>query len=112
MRGRYLSVPARSVSTMTEPRTYPAGVTSWIDLETSDLEAAQEFYGRLFGWTFSTATPPGVPAYVIARLDGQDAAGLTGGAGTPAWSTYVAVDDIDQAARAVEEAGGHVTSPP
>jgi predicted enzyme related to lactoylglutathione lyase len=97
---------------MTEPRTYPAGVTSWIDLETGDLEAAQEFYGRLFGWTFTTATPPGVAPYVIAQLDGQDAAGLASGTRTSAWNTYVAVDDIDEAATKVKAAGGCVTGPP
>ena len=60
-------------------RTYPEGVPSWIDIEQADLDAAQEFYGGLFGWTFEPATPPDAPlAYVIARLDGRDAAGLGG----------------------------------
>ena len=31
-----------------EPKTYPDGVTSWIDTEQRDLEAAQRFYGGLF----------------------------------------------------------------
>jgi predicted enzyme related to lactoylglutathione lyase len=103
---------------MTEPRTYPTGVTSWIDVETDDLEAAQVFYGSLFGWTFEQATPPHSPfTYVIARLDGHDVAGLGGPAepsGTPAgaWNTYVAVEDIDATSASVEAAGGHVTSPP
>ena len=67
---------------MTQQRTYPAGVTSWIDVEVDDVEAAQSFYGGLLGWTFHTATPPGVPAYVIAQLDGKDVAGL-GAAAAP-----------------------------
>ncbi|MFQ6325935.1 hypothetical protein ACLMAL_07330 [Nocardia sp. CWNU-33] len=41
---------------MTVVRTYPAGVTSWIDVEQHDVEAAQAFYGRLFGWSFPEAT--------------------------------------------------------
>ena len=102
---------------MSESRTYPAGVTSWIDVTVDDVEAAKDFYGRLFGWTFTQATPPGIPVrYVIAQLDGQDVAGIGGPAeptGSPAgvWSTYVAVDDIDAAIASVEAAGGRVVHP-
>ena len=38
---------------MTTARTYPAGVTSWVDLEVADLDAldaATTFYSGLFGW--------------------------------------------------------------
>ena len=58
---------------MDETRTYPEGVPSWIDIEQPDLDAAQAFYGGLFGWTFEHATPPDAPLpYVIARLHGRD----------------------------------------
>jgi predicted enzyme related to lactoylglutathione lyase len=102
---------------MTTARTYPAGVTSWVDLEVTDLAAldvATEFYGGLFGWTFDQATPDGAPfRYLVARLDGRDAAGLGGPApadrpGDTEWTTYVAVDDADATAAAVERAGGRV----
>ena len=33
-------------------KQYPDGVFSWIDLGTTDTEAAKAFYGDLFGWTF------------------------------------------------------------
>ena len=63
----------------TQARTYPAGVTSWVDIEVDDVEAAQAFYGGLFGWTFTQATPPEAPVrYLIAQLDGQDVAGIGG----------------------------------
>ena len=98
---------------MTAQRTYPAGVTSWIDLEVGDVDAAQEFYGGLFGWSFEQVTPPEAPArYLIARLDGQDAAGLAESAeGSAGWNTYVAVDDAD-AACASWSRRGTVVSPP
>jgi predicted enzyme related to lactoylglutathione lyase len=97
-------------------RTYPAGVTSWVDIECPDIEAATAFYGGLFGWTFEQATPPGAaPRYLIAQLDGLDAAGI-GEAGpsgeTPRWHTYVAVDDADAAAARIEGAGGRVLDGP
>ena len=40
-----------------EPRTYPEGVTAWVDVEASDLEATQSFYGGLFGTAVDRAEP-------------------------------------------------------
>lgn len=100
---------------MTAPRTYPEGVTSWVDLEVPDVEEAIRFYGRLFGWTFADAAPPEAPfRYVIAQLDGADAAAVaTAEPGAPvAWNTYISVDDADAAAARVESAGGSVVARP
>ena len=56
---------------MSVPRTYPEGVPCWVDTEQPDLDAAANFYGELFGWTFSEPTPPDATfRYVIAQLDG------------------------------------------
>ncbi len=101
----------------TQSRTYPEGVTSWVDIEVDDVDAAQAFYGGLFGWTFTQATPPEAPVrYLVAQLDGQDVAGVGGRAAsstaTPSWNTYVAVDDIEAAAARVVAAGGRVIDSP
>lgn len=101
-------------------RTYPQGVTSWVDVEQDDVEAATRFYGAVLGWTFHDATPPGAPArYVVAQVDGKDAAGIGGPAAPtgipvadPAWQTYVAVDDVEAALARIEDAGGTVTTGP
>lgn len=95
-------------------RTYPHGVTSWVDTEQPDLEAASHFYRGLFGWTLTNAMPPGAPgSYLIATLGGQDVAALAPALGdAAAWNTYIAVDDADATAAAVAEAGGEVTSGP
>ncbi|WP_216905575.1 VOC family protein [Nocardia noduli] len=105
---------------MVEARTYPAGVTSWIDVDCGDVEVAKAFYGGIFGWTFADATPPTAPwRYVIAQLDGKDVAGIGGpadpGAEQPApatWNTYVAVDDAQAVAGRVVDAGGSIRVPP
>ena len=104
---------------MTGTRTYPEGVPSWIDIEQADLAAAQEFYGGLFGWTFEAdAGPDPGAAYVIARLDGREAAGLGAArdAGrcraAPTWNTYVAVADADAVGRRIVEAGGRIVTAP
>src|SRR6478735_7372801 len=105
---------------MTAQRTYPAGVTSWVDIEQGDVEGAKAFYGAVLGWTFHDATPPGLPSrYVIAEVDGRDAAGIGGpadpngdAAADPSWHTYVAVDDLDEAlARATAAGLATVTGP-
>jgi hypothetical protein len=96
-------------------RTYPHGVTSWVDLESPDTAVAEGFYGELFGWSFVEAMPPGAPgSYLIATKDGQDVAAIAPvPAGAPvAWNTYVAVDDADATAAAVTAAGGTVVAPP
>ena len=99
---------------MTGQRTYPHGVTCWIDTEQPDPAAASRFYAGLFGWTLTEAVPPGAPgSYLIATLDGQDVAAIApASGGAAAWNTYVAVDDADATAAAVTAAGGTVVSPP
>ncbi|ROS31710.1 VOC family protein [Cellulomonas sp. PhB150] len=103
-----------------QQRTYPAGVTSWVDIEQRDVEGAKAFYGPVLGWQFHDATPPGLPTrYVIAQVDGRDAAGIGGPSdpdgedpGDPTWHTYVAVEDLGDALRRVAGAGGTVTAEP
>jgi predicted enzyme related to lactoylglutathione lyase len=95
-------------------RTYPQGVPCWIDTEQPDVDGAAEFYAGLFGWTFEDVMPPGSPGrYLIARLDGQDVAGLGSGQdGTPAWNTYVAVEDADAAVPRLVAAGASLLAAP
>jgi predicted enzyme related to lactoylglutathione lyase len=94
---------------MPEPRTYPHGVTSWIDTEQPDPQAASRFYAELFGWTLAPATS----SYLVATLDGRDAAAIAPGTDdTAVWNTYVAVDDADTTAAAVAAGGGTVLADP
>jgi uncharacterized protein len=102
---------------MTRSRTYPHGVTCWIDTEQPDPVAAAQFYAGLFGWNLTEAMPPGAPgSYLIADLNGADVAGLGSAssdhAAVAVWNTYLAVDDADASAAAVRAAGGCVVSEP
>jgi uncharacterized protein len=101
---------------MTEPRTYPHGVPSWVDTIAHDLDGARRFYAGLFGWTFADAMPVEAPGnYLIATLNGQDVAAVASPDSAdevPSWRTYIAVDDADDTAKAVAAEGGTVTLAP
>jgi len=97
---------------MAEKRTYPNGVTCWIALEVPDTDAASRFYGALFGWEFTNIMPTGAPPYLMASLDGADVAAISGSSGSPRWTTFIATDDIDATASALERAGGTILDLP
>lgn len=102
---------------MTDRTSAPAqGTPTWADLTTSDPEGARAFYGDLFGWGYADGLP-GREAHATAELAGRPVAGI--GAhreeeeGSPAaWTTHLAVDDLDRALGVVEALGGRVFSGP
>jgi predicted enzyme related to lactoylglutathione lyase len=102
---------------MTTPRkTYPPGVTCFVDTERADVDAALAFYGGLFGWTFEDRLPPDAPArFVMARFDGLAVAAIASapsdGAG-PDWNTYISVASADAIVPRVTAAGGSVLVEP
>ena len=62
---------------MTEPKTYPHGVPSWVDTVAHDLDGAKRFYAGLFDWTFTDAMPAEAPGhYLIATIGGEDVAAI------------------------------------
>jgi predicted enzyme related to lactoylglutathione lyase len=97
------------------PPTDTVGRFVWHDLVTSDVAAAQKFYGALLGWEFESTTRIGHP-YVIARSGGRPAGGIVqrreGRTGPATWLTYLSVADLDQAIARVTSAGGQVLLPP
>jgi len=101
---------------MTEPKTYPHGVPSWVDTIAHDLDEAKRFYAGVFGWTFTDAIPANAPGhYLIATIGGEDVAAIASPDSddeASTWRTYIAVDDADATAKAVEAAGGAVTLAP
>ncbi len=102
---------------MRERDGFPPGVPCWVDTDQPDPDAAAEFYGGLFGWTFEDRSPAGAPGrYLLGRLGGRTVAGIgTGPDGTPAtaaWHTYVGVESADASAAKVTAAGGRIVVPP
>ena len=102
---------------MPERDRYIPGVPCWIDTNQPDAEAAVAFYGGLFGWEIEDVMPPGSEGqYFIARIRGGDVAGIGGVApGAPpvaVWNTYVWVENADETAAKVRNAGGGVVMEP
>ncbi|KAA0922178.1 VOC family protein [Streptomyces apricus] len=90
---------------------YAPGTPCWVSLMVHGMAATQEFYGELFGWEFRPG-PQQLGAYVRARLDGHEVAGiglLPVDRHLPvAWTPYLASDDVDLTAETVRLCGGTV----
>ena len=93
----------------------PLGAPTWIDLLTSDLDRAQNFYGTVFGWTFESAGPD-YGGYVTAAKDGRPVAGLMGNNPefrTPdGWTTYLHSADVAATVAVATAAGAVVCGEP
>jgi predicted enzyme related to lactoylglutathione lyase len=87
-----------------------------VDTVAHDLDGAKRFYSGLFDWTFTEAVPAEAPGhYLIATIGGEDVAAIASPDSEDeavTWRTYIAVDDADATAKAVEAAGGTVTVAP
>jgi predicted enzyme related to lactoylglutathione lyase len=91
---------------------WPAGSPCWLDVTTTDLDAAKAFYSALLGWEWGEGDPQ-YGGYSLATVDGQHAAGIAPvmEGGDPAWTLYFASDDIAATATAIGAAGGTVVAP-
>lgn len=95
---------------------WPDGTPGWVDLMVPDRHRARGFYGPIFGWEFLEG-PQETGYYTMCLVDGQPVAGIgeapPGQPGPPpAWTTYLAVDDVDATAARVREAGGQLLMEP
>lgn len=95
-------------------QTFPPGAPSWVDLGTTDVAAAAQFYGSLFGWSHDDLGPE-AGGYGMFRKDGKQVAGV-GPASDPArgtsWSTYFATNDAEDSAERARKAGGQIVVAP
>jgi predicted enzyme related to lactoylglutathione lyase len=93
----------------------PLGAPCWIDLATSDLERAKDFYSAVFGWTFEDAGPE-YGGYVNASKGGQPVAGLMYNDpqfnSPDGWTTYLHTSDIAATLGAATAAGAATCVPP
>lgn len=107
---------------MQETAGYKPGTFCWVELATTDGEAAKKFYTELFGWTGNDMpVGPGM-TYSILLLDGQEgkdvgalfqmtpemrAQGIP-----PNWLSYVSVTNADESAAKAKELGATLMKEP
>ena len=81
-----------------------AGMPCWIELITTNLDRAREFYAGLFDWSYETHCDPVSGEHVIATREGFPVASLRAASGDRSvWRLYLATPDC---AAAVERAEG------
>ena len=95
-------------------KTAPGGF-SWVELNTTDQNAAKTFYSKLFGWEILDSPMGPDEVYTMFSLEGRN----TGAAATlrpemkaagvpPHWLLYINVASADESTEKVKAAGGQV----
>jgi predicted enzyme related to lactoylglutathione lyase len=96
-----------------------AGTWSWNELLTRDVDAAKDFYAKVFGWTYDSQEMPGGMVYTV--IAGGDYGGLGGVMDMPEgipeqvpshWMVYFSVADINATVEAVKANGGQIVVEP
>jgi predicted enzyme related to lactoylglutathione lyase len=94
------------------------GAFIWYDLMTTDMPAAESFYGSVVGWRAEDSGMPG-HAYTLLKAGDRPAGGMMAlppesaqNGVPPCWTGYVAVGDVDAAAAAFAADGGTVHKAP
>jgi predicted enzyme related to lactoylglutathione lyase len=101
---------------MPEQTHYEPGTPNWLTLLAPDIDAAQRFYGAVFGWNFESMGPDHPMPYVLCMKGGHVVAGMVPRPDDPdtpiAWQTLLATDDLEATVQAAEQAGGRVVAEP
>lgn len=95
--------------------TAPTGAPCWVDVMTSDVDRARDFYGQLLGWT-SNEPSEEFGGYFMFMKDGVPVAGgmpAMPDAGPPnIWTIHLATDDATKAGEMATAHGGQVVAGP
>ena len=116
-----LQDPTGAFVCIIEQRSHPGaqlvnelGAWTWNNLMTRDVDAAKDFYGKVFGWTaeHNEEAPPGISMWQVEEQRWPEGmAGLMEITGDlppemPAhWQVYFVVENADEAIKAAESQG-------
>jgi predicted enzyme related to lactoylglutathione lyase len=102
-----------------ERTEYAPGTFCWVDLTTTDQEAAKTFYTGLFGWEIEDTPVGDGIVYSRASVDGKDVAAISpqpqmlrDAGAPPTWNSYVSVGSVDETATRAKELGATVHGQP
>ena len=104
---------------MQETTDFKPGTFCWVELATTDANAAKSFYSQLFEWTFKDNPVSPEMVYTMVQLDGKDVGGLyqmtpdmTGQGIPPNWLSYVSVKSADETTEKAKTDGATVLNGP
>lgn len=104
---------------MQETPEIKPGNFCWVELGTSDNEAAKNFYSKLFGWEIQDNPMGPDMVYTMLKLGGKDVGGLyklmpdmVAQGVPPHWLTYVAVTNADEKVEEAKAAGATIMNGP
>lgn len=107
---------------MTEARMQPEfkpGIFCWVELGTSDSDAAKNFYAQLFGWDYVDNPMGDQGIYTMLKLKGKDVGGLyklmpdmVAQGIPPHWLSYVGVNSADEAVEKAKAEGATIMNGP
>lgn len=99
---------------MIDAATY--GAPNWVDLSTSDIAGASDFYSRLLGWDVAVIASA-MGDYHVGKIGDFEVAGMMAQSpdmqGMPSvWSIFIYVENIWETIHRVEHSGGKVAQQP
>jgi uncharacterized protein len=98
---------------MAERTSYAPGTFSWVELVTSDADAAKAFYTEVFGWDYHDNPIGDGMVYTTALVDGKAAGALFASTEQPPhWNCYVTVASADEATQKARDLGANVMAEP
>ncbi|MGH9968740.1 MAG: VOC family protein [Pyrinomonadaceae bacterium] len=104
---------------MQETTEFAPGTFCWVELGTTDGQAAKKFYTELFGWTFNDSPVGPDMVYTMLKQDGKDVGALykmpgemTSQGIPPYWLSYVSVTSADESSEKAKSLGGTLMKEP
>jgi uncharacterized protein len=104
---------------MAHVTAHAPGSFCWIELSTTDQNAAKQFYSSLFGWTIDDLPMGPGQVYTLFNLDGQNAAAaasmeerIRAQGVPPHWMLYVSVESADGTVAKAQQVDGKAMAPP
>ncbi len=104
---------------MQETPQYSPGTFCWVDLGTTDGEAAKKFYTQLFDWEFTDHPAGPDMVYTMLTLNGKEVAALyqmppdmTAQGVPPYWLSYASVVNADESAAKAKSLGATLLKEP
>ena len=108
---------------MPRRHSYAEGTPNWVDLKTSEVDAAKAFYRDLFGWSYADEQDADRQPLAVAKKATPGGEGVVAAIGhlppdgadlfAPAmWNTYLAVNNVDVAVARTITGGGSVVRGP